>query len=142
MTELAENPAAPPHQVDPVAFIVSLIAAPLLFTGATFWVLYIPLFALALGGIPYLVIGTPVLWVHLRRKRADIGDIAWLACIWNIAAVAVATAIWAYVNANQAAEVALMGFMFGVFGVVFSAGWGATFGWLYIRLSHAPHNTN
>lgn len=138
MTEITENPDCGMYRVNLVAFIVALIGAPLLFTAATFWLFYIPLFALAIGGIPYLVIGTPVLWHHLRRKRPVIADIAWLACVWNIIAMAVATAIFACLNPFQAAEIVLGGLIAGVFGSVFSTGWGATFGWLYIRNTRVP----
>lgn len=55
-----------PHRIDTPAFVFALIGGPLMVTAMT-CILIIPIGALIVGFIPYLVFGTPVAVMLLRR---------------------------------------------------------------------------
>lgn len=126
---------SPTYLIDPVAFFAALIGGPLLFTAATFWLLFVPLFALALGGIPYLVIGTPVLLAYLRHYPADARDIAWLACRCFGVGLLIGTAMMCLANPAHWQGVLGIAALIGLFGIIFSLCWGGCFGWLYTALA-------
>jgi len=117
--------------IDPVAFFVALIGGPLMFTALSFWALFIPVFALALGGPVYLLIGMPVLLWYLRHYDCDAGDLAFLAlvvmllCLIPLAAVAVI---------SGDGEIFGAGFAYLGFGMIFGPAWAYFFGWIYTRL--------
>ncbi|MEM8578201.1 MAG: hypothetical protein AAGF60_10145 [Pseudomonadota bacterium] len=73
------------YLVDPVAFFIALIGAPLLVTLASFWLFLIPVFALVLGGPIYLILGTPLLLFHLRRDEGKSDSIVALAMMTVLA---------------------------------------------------------
>jgi len=126
------TPPQPPYPVgyiiDPVAFFIALIAAPLLFTAGTFWILFIPVFALGMGGPLYLLIGTPVLLWYLRRHDGKPDDIAILA-LKAIAILAVIIAIGGLVL-DEMESLGGMVFYFG-FGMIFGPAWAYLFGRIY-----------
>jgi hypothetical protein len=126
------TPPQPPYPVgyiiDPVAFFIALIAAPLLFTAGTFWILFIPVFALGMGGPLYLLIGTPVLLWYLRRHDGNPNDIAILA-LMAIGVVTLLTVVVASITGNvQIFQGAI--FYFG-FGMIFGPAWAYLFGRIY-----------
>ena len=135
MTEMTGK--SPRYIIDPVAFVAALVGGPLLFTAATFWLALIPVAALAVGAIPYLVVGVPVLLVHLRHPPAEVERIATTALhaflgLWAVVVCAVA------LNMHSYADLGGLGVFAGitlVFGAVFSLCWGACFGWLYRALA-------
>lgn len=123
-------PYPPRYIIDPVAFFGALVAAPLLFTAATFWALFIPVFALALGGPAYLVIGTPVLLWYLRRNDGAPGDLGFLAfCVLAVGLALIL--IWAAVTGNS--DLVSVGFGYIGFGMIFGPAWAYFFGTLYQR---------
>ena len=128
----AQRRAIQPHYIiDPVAFFVALIGGPLLVTLLTFWVVFIPVFALAFGGPFYLLIGTPLLLWHLSRTSGKTDDIVALAFLANMAIFAFG-ALAAVVSNDEGI---LTGTMFiAGFGVIFAPAWAWGFGYLYNRL--------
>ena len=118
--------------IDPVAFFIALFGGPILFTLATCWVMFIPVAALAIGGLPYLIVGTPVLLIHLSRNPVQPGDIAGVALsICTVLGLA-AFAIAALFGADGAALVVLV---ITIMAAFFAACWGASFALLYQLLA-------
>jgi len=137
MTEITANSVNTHYIIDPVAFFIALIGGPLLFTAATFWLALIPVFALALGAIPYLVVGIPVLLLHLRRHPPEVDRISTTALkaflvLW---ATVCAGAWLRNMSAVDAVDLAALAGIILIFGSVFSLCWGACFGWLYRALA-------
>lgn len=139
-TLLFPSENSPKHIIDPVAFWVALIGAPILvtlpalsayFSSVPISFFYIPIFALVLGGPVYLVIGTPLLLWSLRQHEITPGSIAVLAVIAQIAVVIVSTVV---VVLFSQIELSTLIPLFGGFGMIFAPLWGATFGWLYLKL--------
>jgi hypothetical protein len=65
---MPEQSGTPPrHTVDPVAFIVALVMAPLSIAALGFWALLVPVFAVYFGAIPYLLFGAPLFYLSLHR---------------------------------------------------------------------------
>ncbi|WP_299871726.1 hypothetical protein [uncultured Sulfitobacter sp.] len=123
--------AAPRYIIDPVAFFVALLGGPLLVTALSFWMLFIPVFALAFGGPFYLLIGTPLLLWHLRRTGGETRDIAALAFFANLMIFPLG-AVAAVLTHDK--EI-FTGAMFIVcFGMIFAPAWAWGFGYLYNRL--------
>lgn len=147
MTEITAKPnfwmpraTGPRYVIDPAAFFVALIGAPLLVTAVTFWMLLIPVAALAMGGPVYLILGTPLLLWFLRRNVGKGEDIAFLA----LAAVLIACgALFALGALLDEGDMIAIAFLYGGFGIVFGPAWAATFAFLYNRLrsdfSRRPH---
>ncbi|KEJ88886.1 hypothetical protein [Sulfitobacter donghicola] len=122
-----------PHRyiVDPVAFFIALIGGPILFTATSFWLLFIPVFALAFGGPVYLVIGLPVLLWYLRHHDAEPSDLAFLAFIvisfFMLLVVLVAVA-------TDDEDLFGMGLWYTGFGMIFGPAWAYFFGFIYRKL--------
>lgn len=106
---------------------ISLIAAPVLFTGATFF-LVVPVFALAFGGPLYLAVGTPVLLWLLARRRYGAGKIALVALLANALVCGLLLALARVAGNDDIAGFALACL---TLGSVFAPLWGATFGWFH-----------
>ncbi len=107
------------YRIDPFAFVIALVLAPLIPAVALFWMLFIPVFAVGFGGIPYLLFGTPAFLYALSvgwRDPPRIGLIAFLANAFFCAF------LWI------AAEPAVF---FLAFGSVFAFIWGVLFAILY-----------
>ena len=132
MTEHTENHR---YIIDPVAFFAALIGAPLIFTAATFWLVFIPVGALIVGGLPYLVLGCPLLLIHLRRHAPDGSDIAWLAVVASTAPVGLGTLAAVLAPRGNHTEIISIGIATMAVSALFAAGWGATFAWLYKALA-------
>lgn len=123
-------PYPPRYLIDPVAFFGALIGAPILFTLLSFWALFIPVFALVLGGPAYLVIGTPILLWYLRRNDGEPSDLGFLA--FCIMAVCLALLLlFAAVTGDE--QMLVTGCFFFGFGMIFAPAWAYLFGTLYRR---------
>lgn len=128
-----EHPAPPP--IEPVAFVLALILAPVLFTLCSFWLMFIPVVALVFGGPVYLVVGTPVLlalalWSPLTPRtcaKAAFGSVAVLTL------VALAGNLAMQHQADDTGGILI----FAAFAALFATVWGATFGNLYVWLTKA-----
>lgn len=134
MTEISEIPGARRSPVDPLAFTLALVLAPLVFALLFFWVLLIPVFAVIFGAIPYLFFGTPIFLWGLGRglegvvAGAGLGFLAWIAMC---AALGIG---WAAGRVEQDL-LALLAY----FGAGMAPGWGAAFALLYGRLRRAHY---
>lgn len=128
-------PPAVPHPtryiIDPVAFFIALIGGPLVFTGMTFAVFFIPVAALIFGGPAYLLIGTPLLLWYLRRNDGDPNALAILALKVMLSAL-ILVLIVAAVTGDEG--VFGFGLWFTGFGMIFGPAWAYFFGLLYQRL--------
>lgn len=125
-------PSAPPYPpryiIDPVAFFGALILAPLLVAMLTFWIFFIPVFALLFGGPVYLVIGLPLLLWYLRRNDGDPVELSWLGFKINAAGLLLGLALIGLTRNEDIYGVTL--FTFG-FGMIFGPAWAYAFGRLY-----------
>ena len=134
MTLLAP-PCPPPYPpryiIDPVAFFAALILGPLMFTGLSFWIFFIPIAALIFGGPVYLLIGTPLLLWYLRRHDGDPVDLSYLA--FKVVAFAMMLGfVLATMTANN--DVQGLTLFFTGFGIFFGPAWAYSFGKVYQRL--------
>jgi len=128
---LIGKPRKPGYLIDPVAFFIALIAGPVLVTVATFWLLLIPVFALFMGGPIYLVVGTPLLLIYLRRNQASVHGIAYLAFMATLVLAVVAIAVSIVTGlSNQSVGAPI----FLSFALIFAPIWGAAFGAIYLKL--------
>ncbi len=118
-----------PPRIDIAAFIMALIAAPLLVTALTFWIAFIPVYALVFGGPVYLLVGTPVLLLLARKTRLTAATCAEAGC-WAMVAL---TAIGVVIAPFAGYGMDDVGFilMVGVISSVFATVWAGTFGMLY-----------
>lgn len=133
MTEITDfflTPPKPRCSVSPSAFVGALILAPIVVTALTFWTV-IGFFALFLGAIPYLLVGTPVLLWAVGHVHPEFSNYAKLGLISNIAAGLAYIAVFSSsVGIETAMEQA--GFLFG-FGLIFAPLYAGAFGSLYAR---------
>jgi hypothetical protein len=120
--------------LDPVAFIGALILAPLLFTALTFWVVLIPVGALIVGGLPYLILGTPVLLAMLFYGPCT-ADRMVKAALVTITVPFIPMVMTAMFLGGDGV-LALFGTCF--LCMVFAAGWTSTFTSLYNRFYRNP----
>jgi hypothetical protein len=128
---LIKTSRKPGYLIDPVAFFIALVAGPLVVTAVSFWILLIPVFALVFGGPIYLVMGTPLLLIHLRRNQASVRDLmtlGFLAALALFPILGVATQI--------VGEQILFngGFFLLAFGLLFGPLWAGAFGAIYLKL--------
>ena len=135
MTEIYENHPTSEFTPRPIqwdAFVIASIAGPIIVTGLTFWIYYIPLAALVLGGIPYLILGTPALIYHLRRNAPDVGEIIGLSIVVLLGACTVLGLIGALIMGEDAFGIIVL---YAVFGLIFAPLWSWAFTALYIRMT-------
>jgi len=102
-----------------------------LFTLFSFWVFFVPVFALVLGGPAYLVIGTPLLLWHLRHYHGNPDDLAWLA-FKAVAIGAVGVITVAALTEND--DLIGGSIVFSGFAAFFGPVWAYSFGRVYARL--------
>lgn len=129
---LAEIRQKPAYPVDPVAFVTALIGGPLLVTAVSFWLLFIPVYALVLGGPIYLVIGTPLLLIYLRRAPVSLKGVSVLALL-PVAALMLLILLWGLISRDD--DIIRGGLLFGLFGLFFAPLWAAAFGWVYLKIT-------
>ncbi|MCU0800862.1 MAG: hypothetical protein MUD11_03655 [Rhodobacteraceae bacterium] len=123
MTETSET--KPLHIV---AFVLAMPGGPLLVTALTFWMAYIPVYAVLIGGLPYLVIGTPMallmaLWGPVTVERA----LQWSGLTILCLTAATALVVLAIGGGEGLGLVLIVGLVSAIFGM----GWAAASGWLY-----------
>ena len=120
------------HPVDPVAFAVALVAAPLAVAGLGFWAV-VPVFAVGFGAPSYLTFGALFLFLALHLGGGGAGRLALWASAANLASV---PAVWAVLHAGyeRSAADAWTETQFIVrWGIIFAPLWGLAFGLLYQR---------
>ena len=127
--------AAPRHSIDPVAFFIALIGAPLLATLMWFWVLLIPVAALLIGGPIYLALGTPLLMIYLQRHPCTVGGIVFLAVCGVLALLPLGWLVALSTGQSEALYIALF---FCGFGLIFGPLWATHFAFLYRKMARDP----
>ncbi|MGL4322221.1 MAG: hypothetical protein ACRCS3_15290 [Paracoccaceae bacterium] len=118
------------------AFTAAMIGGPLLVTACTFWAMFIPVAALVVGGIPYLVIGTPMaLWMALTGPINGARGATWggQTILFLMAGAILGDAIFT-TTADVPAILAV-----GGISALFAMLWAGTTGWLYRRLTIPQH---
>lgn len=119
------------YLVDPVAFVIALIGGPLLITAATFWMLFIPVGALIMGGPVYLVIGTPLLLIYLRNNAGDTKGVMQLS-LFAVLGLCVGGGIISLILAGSSTIGLIAGL--SIFAAIFAPLWAGGFGWIYFKL--------
>ncbi len=118
------------HRIDFGAFFYALIIAPISVAVLGFWILLIPVMALIIGGLPYLVIGGPIMAIFLQYQKPTIAGFALLGAAGNIAAYAVARmALSAGYITTYASQI---DFVFK-WGMIFSPIWTGVFAYIYCQ---------
>lgn len=118
------------YAIDPVAFFFALICAPLLVALLGFWIVLIPVFAVFIGGLPYLILGTPALMMYLHYRQGSPEGAAGVAALTVIVA-SIVTLVWMALNGNSGELQGLL--VVGGMGVLHAFVWGLAFGSLYNR---------
>jgi len=113
--------------IDPVAFFVALVSAPLLVGLLGVWLL-IPPFAVIFGGPLYLIFVTPALWLALQRGIKTPGKFALIGFLVMLGLLALGFVVDAAFSIFLGVE--LLTF-YGGFGLIFAPIWSATFAALY-----------
>ncbi len=146
MTEITERkmglllPAArkSAHVVDPVALIVGLIGGPLIVTAATFYAV-IPVFALGMGGLLYLVAGFPAMLIWFARRPISSGGVATAAFLVN---AGLSISVWAISLLFDAGDMAKIALFYLAFGSAFALTWGGVTGWIYVKLCNPIYQSS
>ncbi len=129
-----KNEIAP---LNPVAFAVAMICGPLLVTICTIWMYFIPAFALVVGGIPYLVIGTPLALLMAMTGPVSAGR----GATWGAVTIICCTIPYAAVTGlMQDGDDAMGVLAYGAVCGVFAAAWAATSGWIYSAMTTPKPN--
>lgn len=132
MTEITGNIAKyERHLIDPVMFFVAMVLAPLLVTALTFWIFFVPVVALVMGGPFYLIVGIPLMLWWLSRNPPAAGEIAWIGFVANLVIVA---GLYLWLLATGARETEGLPLLYLIFGSIFAPIWAWAFGKLYLRL--------
>jgi hypothetical protein len=160
MSEISET--KPDTKIDPVAFIVALIGAPVtlaLGAGTPLFVIYllqgdlrgmdgliiffIPAAAIFLGGIPYLLVGAPMMYKALQRVGPLPDHFLFVGLKANLATPVIIFLIDVTIdltttqsgpNLSYSLERAGMAF---AFGLIFAPVWCRLFAILYRRLERS-----
>ncbi len=126
--EAPEGGPKPRYSVNPTAFLFALIGAPIVVTVFSFWTI-IGLFALPVGAIPYLVIGTPILLWAVGRIKPAFGAYALLGICGNLfMATCFVFIVVPMVGVTEAVQIISI---YAAFGMIFAPLYAGTFGWLY-----------
>ena len=124
------------YAIDPTAFVGALIAAPLLVTAATFWVYFIPLMALGLGGPIYLAMALPVLLWDLPRQEPSFGRLAGLGFAASTGLALLAGLLGLIL---QSEDMGMIAIIYGIFGAIFAPLWAGFFAPLYLKFRRAEY---
>lgn len=120
--------------LDPIAFASALVLAPLLFAALNFWMFLIPVIAVPLGCIPYLVFGGPVFMWMVTRYPVRFGTFA-IGGLMAHAIFIVCLGLWE--STQSPGPRPSFGF-FALAGAPFAAFWSGTFACLYTSFYRHP----
>ncbi len=115
--------------LDPVAFALALVLAPLLVALVFFWALLIPVLAVIFGAVPYLVFGTPVLLWMVTRYPPKAGPFAMGGLLAQVLFV-IGLQTWGVLVDSNAPDLVLF---FLIFGTAMAPLWFVAFALLYRR---------
>jgi hypothetical protein len=118
------------------AFAAAMVGGPLIVTLCSFWILLIPVFALVIGGIPYIVIGTPMaLWMALTGPVTFERGARWGGL--TILFITAGAILLAVITAQTEAVSAIL--IVGCVSTLFAMLWAGTTGGIY-RAMTKPRN--
>jgi hypothetical protein len=120
--------------LDPKAFVLALICAPILIGILGAWMLLIPTVAVLLGGPYYLIFGTPVLLWMVTRYPPDARIYACAGFLVQSALTVVFAVPATLTTPQHELQLPLIA---ASFGLVFAPLWTGTFAFLYRRW-HRP----
>lgn len=132
MKEIAEAGKTALYQVHKPGFLIALFAAPILTAIVLFWLYLIPVVAVLFGGIPWLFLGGPALWITLRYKGP--GPLLILSAFMaNALGTPLLLAVYLLIDDPHGFFLRGMTDLLFIplFGCVFSAIWGAVFWWVF-----------
>jgi len=130
MTEICEmGNTQNRYLIDPTAFFAALILAPLLVALLGFWIALIPVVAVILGGLPYLLVGGPLLANALRKNKPTFRVFSRVGLLANLATPFLVFLFYMMNNPPEAALNAAV-IYFG-FGLIFAPLWSGVFAVLY-----------
>lgn len=124
------------YGIDPTAFVVALIGAPLLVTALTFWLAFIPVISLALGGPVYLLCAIPVLLWDLPRQEPTFSRLAQLGFL---AAMACSVALFLLAVLLQNKHFYNGGALYGVMGAIFGPLWAGPIAPIYLKMRRSDY---
>ncbi len=119
-----------PFDIPLIGFVCALVGAPLVVAFLGFWILLIPVFALYYGGPAYLICAGPTLYYFLRRRAPDTIEIMLLALVVNTVLFLFLLGLNTIIQIFDRTSDILV--LYGGFGSLMSAIWGATFAKLYV----------
>ncbi len=117
------------YHINPLAFFLALLLAPIIPGIVGFWLILIPTAAVIYGGPVWLALALPTLLWKLPEIGPDPAKIAILALVGNLLATAVAWVVATQIAPREARTLLVL---YGGFGSVMAPIWGATFAWLYV----------
>jgi len=138
MKEIAEAGKTALYQVHKPGFLIALFAAPILTAIVLFWLYLIPVFAVVFGGLPWLFLGGPALWITLRYKGPGPMLIV-SGFMANALGTPLLLAVYVLIVGSKGFLLREMADLLYIplFGAVFSAIWGAVFWWMFHSMAKA-----
>lgn len=134
MTEITANTDTGDRaRVRLVPFLIALILSPIITALLTFWVYLIPVFAVIFGAPSYLLFGTPVLWLCVKRYGAHPGVTAMFAFATNLMSFFPVLLYCHFALREPQMAIFIVGF-----GAIFAPLWGFAFGVLYNCMVSQP----
>lgn len=124
------------YLIDPTAFAGAIVAAPLLITALTFWIGFIPVISLAMGGPVYLLCAVPVLMWELPRREPTFKR---LALMGFAAAMAVAALMFAITMMAAQQSFVFLAALYAIMGAIFGPLWAGTIAPLYLKFRRAEY---
>lgn len=137
----APQPTKPPRKtfvIDPLAFVLALVSAPLFVAFLGFWAMFIPVAGIFYGGPLYLIFGTPALLWFLPRYGSNALGIALLAALVNFGASFSLFILPELVGLDEIIFHDREG-IYLMFGTPLAFFWGLAFGWLYPKFERAEY---
>jgi len=134
---LLPKPVPKPYLIDPLAFVVALVGAPLAVGLLGGPLLLIPVFAVVFGGLPYLILGTPTLLWAFTRWGPDVSMSVALGFA-GVALPLLAMFLVSFFSAEPNPDLdGAIGM--GLFGLFFGPIWAGTCASFYHRLERKPY---
>ncbi|MFV2053836.1 hypothetical protein [Aliiroseovarius sp. YM-037] len=115
----------PKFLIDPVAFFAALVLAPLIVGVIASPIFLISVFAIPFGGLQFLLIGGPILFLTLTHAEPRAGRLALLAFVVNLLVSWPVSVL--FTTAGDAVPI------FAIFGSIFAPLWAVAFALLYRR---------
>lgn len=119
--------------LDPIAFLIAFVTAPVVFTVMYFWVLFLPLIAFVGGFLPYLIFGLPLMLWFLLFNAPDEDALHSFTLKAVICIGCFGMGLTFATGHETLFGVALWG---TAFGAVFGPLWAVQFCRIYLKLAH------